>query len=105
MQLKNKDAALDKAIAAHQAAHAIRVQMDTDDTPDGKDYDAAGDAEDEAMLGVVNAPCSPDGQVRKLRYVYNHDKMQEGELEEILGFGDPFAPTVHAVRAFLEQRA
>ncbi len=107
MKVKNKDAGLDKIIAAHQAAKAKRLRMEAKNVPDGRKYDAAVLAEEEALLIIINFFCRTDaGNKKKLRYVFENDVHEAcGEPEEILGIGDDFAPTVLAVRAFLEQRA
>ena len=103
--LENQDTPLDVAIAAHQAARARRMQMDADDVPDGPEYDAASDAEDKAMLAVIHCRTA-EGKMRKLAYVYENDfAVAGGEPEDSLGIGDPFAPTVLAVRAILEHLA
>lgn len=104
--MRKDDNELDKAIAAHKAAKAIRLKMDADDTPDGPAYDRAREAEEDAMLGVINAECSAArDHIRKLRYIYAHDVTEaDGEAETWL-IGDDFGPTVLAVRAILEQMA
>jgi hypothetical protein len=103
---KTKDAALDKAIAAVEAAHAIRLRMEAEDVPDGPEYDGAMNAELEAVRILCEVRCSKKGQLRKFAYIFQYDKMEAcAEPEEALGIGDNFALTVFAVRAFLEQRA
>jgi hypothetical protein len=43
------------ALAAHQSARAIRLSMDAADVPDGRAYDAALEAEQQAMRALVEA--------------------------------------------------
>jgi hypothetical protein len=46
--------------AASRAARAIRLRMEAEHVPDGPEYDAAVEADDEAMGAIVNAPRSND---------------------------------------------
>jgi hypothetical protein len=42
--------------AASRAARATRLRMEAEHVPDGPEYDAAVEADDEAMDAIVNAP-------------------------------------------------
>jgi hypothetical protein len=90
------------AIAAHRAARAIRIKMDAEDVPDGPEYDAARDAEDEAMRVLREVRCTKDQLVEKLAYIYECDKRDAGEPPWA---GENYGSVALAVQAFLEQQA
>ena|SRR5579871_6196111 len=91
---------LNKLIAAHKAARANRLSMDAADVPDGPQYDAAGDAEHQAMRAIAKAPCTRDQLIEKLIYIFPCDAADAGEGP---WQGDDYGSVVLAVQAFLEQ--
>jgi hypothetical protein len=90
---------LDKLIAAHKAARAKRLSMAFDVGQD--EYDAAQEAEDEAMRGLLDAPCTPDQLIEKLAYIY---ACNQHDAPFPPCQGDDYGPVAIAVQAFLEQR-
>ncbi len=49
------------------------------DVPDDPGYDAAHEAEHEAMRALVDAPCTRDQFIAKLAYVFACDRRDAGE--------------------------
>jgi hypothetical protein len=87
------------AITAHRAARAIRMKMDAENTPDGPEYDAAHDAEQEAMHVVAEVRCTKDQLIEKLAYIYECDEHDAGEPPWA---GWNYGMLALAVQAFLE---
>ncbi len=87
--------------AAHRAARAIRLKMDADGVPDGREYDVAHNAELEAMDALAAAPCRPDVFIEKLAYIFACDQHDAGEPPWA---GWHYGTLALAVQAFLERR-
>jgi hypothetical protein len=85
-------------ITAHRAAQAEVDRMTAEDVPDGPEFDAAVDAEIDAMDAMARGPSVSE---QDLAYILGYNTRAFGEPCHSKAFGS----LAIAVRAYLEQHA